>query len=341
MAGSDILNDFLVQLDVPHTHGYTAARYRDMPFKTLFGLSKLLEEYGVENEGLFLADKSELSKLSPPFLAHTGAGLVIVTAIDSEGRNVGYLTQGVTETIPMDRFLKAFDGNVLLAYPQPGRSHEPEYCVHHRSEIFSAAKKWGLVAALLFIFGCFFITNRTWSHVSTVLLTLFNLAGLFFTYLLVQKSFNIHNPTADSVCKVLQEGGCDSVLKTSASSFFGIFSWSEVGFAYFSVSLVYLLVSPGWIGYLALCNACCLPFTFWSIWYQRFRAHAWCTLCVSVQATLWCLFFCYLGGGWFHGIFPLRLPLFIIGATYIAVLLGINRVNTFFSSKISRNENDI
>lgn len=101
MAGSDILNDFLVQLDVPHTHGYTAARYRDMPFKTLFGLSKLLEEYGVENEGMFLADKSELSKLSPPFLAHTGAGLVIVTAIDTEGRNVGYLTQGVTETIPI------------------------------------------------------------------------------------------------------------------------------------------------------------------------------------------------------------------------------------------------
>ena len=89
MADSDILNDFLVELEVPHTLGYTAARYRDMPFKTLFGLSKLLDEYGVANEGLFLADKSELSKLSPPFLAHTGAGLVIVTAIDKEGRKRG------------------------------------------------------------------------------------------------------------------------------------------------------------------------------------------------------------------------------------------------------------
>ena len=116
------------------------------------------------------------------------------------------------------------------------------------------------------------------------------------------------------------------MLETKASSFFGIFSWSEVGFTYFSVSLLALLIFPQWICYLAACNILCLPFTFWSIWYQKFRARNWCTLCVSVQATLWLLFFCYLGGGWIAGIFPLRIEFFVLGVTYAVVLMALNRI---------------
>ena len=52
--------------------------------------------------------------------------------------------------------------------------------------------------------------------------------------------------------------GCDSVLETKASKFFGIFGWSEVGFSYFSVSLLTLLIFPQWICYLALLQ-CLLP----------------------------------------------------------------------------------
>lgn len=337
MNPTDLLNNFLTRLEVPHTADYTASRYESMPFKTLYGLSKLLDEYGVTNEGLYIEDKAEIKRLTPPFLAHTKAGLVIVTSV---GNDIGYISQGESETISQERFLKAWDGNVLLAYPEEGQSCEPDYKEHRRGELFNSAKKWGLIAALLFLFGYLSITAGVWTRVSTALLTLFNLAGLFFTYLLVQKMMKIHNPAADSLCRVLQEGGCDSILKTSASSFFGIFSWSEVGFTYFSVSLLCLIIFPEWTGYLALYNACCLPFTFWSIWYQKFRAHAWCTLCVCVQATLWCLFFCYLGGGWFKEIFPLRIELLVLGASYLTVLLGLNRINIIFSSKNVKDENN-
>lgn len=117
------------------------------------------------------------------------------------------------------------------------------------------------------------------------------------------------------------------MLEQKASTFFGIFGWSEVGFSYFTVSLLTLLVFPQYAGYLALINLCCLPFTLWSIWYQRFRAHAWCTLCVSVQGLLWLQFFCWLGGGFYHGLFPLRIQFFVLGATYVAALLLLNRLS--------------
>lgn len=48
-SSSTLLSDFLGQLGVAHTRGYTSERYVSMPFPTLFGLKKLLEEYGVES----------------------------------------------------------------------------------------------------------------------------------------------------------------------------------------------------------------------------------------------------------------------------------------------------
>lgn len=122
-------------------------------------------------------------------------------------------------------------------------------------------------------------------------------------------------------------------LEQKASKFFGLFGWSEVGIAYFSVTTLIMLIFPQQIHYLALINGCCLPFTFWSIWYQKFRIKTWCTLCVTTQCLLWLQFFCYLLGGWWHDIFPLQPSLFAMGAAYLATLLGINRVMTFIGSK--------
>lgn len=329
MAETTIFTDFLKEFEVPHTQGYSDEQFRNMPFKSLFGLSKLLKQYGVDGEGLRLSSPGDISCLEPPFIANTGGGMVIVNGLS--GESISYLTQGEVEEMPLDEFVKTWDGTVFLAYPADD-SCEPDYKAHCRDIFIGKAKKWGLRAAVVALFLYLFVSNGIYRHVSTVLLSVINLAGLYLTYLLVQKSLKIKNNIADNVCGVLQAGGCDSVLEMKAAKFFGIFSWSEVGLTYFSVSLLTLLVFPEWIGYLALCNACCLPFTFWSIWYQKFRAKAWCTLCVSVQCSLWLLFFCYLGGGWFDGVFPLRIEFFVLGLSYLTVLLALNRILPMFDN---------
>ena len=248
---------------------------------------------------------------------------MIVTAVGDD--RVSYVTQGVAETVPYNAFVDAWTGVALLAYPDADAG-EPDYRAHADIEMVKRSKvwvQWGCVAAL---FLYLFISNGIYRHVSTVILTLLNIAGLGATYLLLLKSQKVHSRFADRVCGVVEEGGCDDVLETKASSFFGIFSWSEVGFAYFSVSLLALLVFPDDINYLGAINICCLPFSFWSVWYQKTRAKAWCTLCLSVQAILWLSFACYLAGDWLHGIFPLRMPFFVTGVCYVTVLLALNRV---------------
>lgn len=332
-----LFSDFLTALDVPHTPDYSNAQYMSMPFRSLFGLTKLLEQYGVDSEGYRLDDRNELLSLPTPFLARTGSGFIIVTDIGKA--QVSYITEGEPMTIDPEEFKKVCCGTVLLAYPRPDAA-EPSYGLHAREQFFNDAKKWVLLAALIFLVAWGAIAGELYRHVSTMLLLLFNFCGLALTFMLVQKTYKVGGSVSERVCGVLEKGGCDDVLSTDASKFFGIFSWSEVGFGYFSVNLLTLLMFPDQIGTLALYNVCCLPYTVWSIWYQRFRAHHWCTLCVGVQTTLWLLFFCNLFGGWIEQAFPLRWSMLLPGAAYVAVVLAVNALSPYIHKPLTTTDNE-
>lgn len=337
MAIPTILTRYLVALDVPHTEDYSDARFHSMPFKSWFGLQHLLKEYGIDSDGFRLENKNEITKLIPPFLAETINGpIVLVEKISPEF--IEYDTHGTIKRCPVSRFTDNWSGAVFMAHPAAA-SREPDYAAHHLTQLISNASKYALLLAALVVFAYFFITREVYSHISTVLLTIFNCVGLYLSYMLLQKSLNIHTRTSDRVCGVLEHGGCDEIMSMKVSKLFGVFSWSEVGFGYFGVSLVTLLIFPHLWPALALCNVCCLPYTVWSIWYQRFRAHHWCTLCVGVQSTLWLLFFCYLGGGWLARAFPLRFDIVILLAVYVFAVLFLNMIIRTLKN-LPRDEND-
>ena len=329
-----ILSDLLADLGVPHTVAYSDRRFDRMTFKSLFGLAKELEGFGVDSEAYALADKeTDLPRLTPPFLAHTPDGFVIVESIG--GGNVSLRAFDGPAVVATPDFLRKWDGNVLLVFPREDAA-EPGYRRHRFIELAMKARRWLLAAALAFVFVCGFVEAGLWRHLSTIFLTVISLAGLYVAYELLLKTYGIHSSRGDSICGIIDRSGCHTVLGTSAAKFFGIFSWSEVGFAYFSVTLAVLLLAPQHIGYLALGNACCCPFSFWSVWYQKYRAKAWCTLCLITQACLWLSLASYVFGGWFEGAFPLDINFFVICACYASVLLLLNALSPFFD----RNEKD-
>lgn len=321
-----LFSDFLEELGVRHTKDYSDLQFRSMNFKSLFGFSRLLSSYNIPNSAFKLENSKELLEVPTPFIAQRNSKFVIVTDI---GENqVKWRTSKGVESSDKSDFLSSVTGIVLQAYPDKN-SKEPDYERHHLLEIANYVKKWFLVLSgvLLFVWG--FIESGNYHHLSTVFLTIVDLVGLGVTWLLILKSLKIKSAAADSVCGVLQRHGCDHVLEDKASSFFGIFSWSEVGFAYFSVSLTVLLLFPQYIGLYALINACCLPFTVWSIWYQKFRIKTWCTLCVITQTLLWCQFFCYLFGGAWKMTFPLNWTIIPLGCAYLFVMLSANAICSF------------
>lgn len=330
MAIPTIFTRWLKELKVPHTVAYSDAQFHTLSFKSLFGLKKLLDSYAIDSAGYLLNNKDELSKLTPPFLAQSvDRSILLVKGFDAF--NVTYDYYGHTITESTGDFKEKWSGVVFLAFPT-ARSSEPDFHRHRITEIISSLSAYALAAAALTVFIYFFISRGLYSHVSTILITLFNLCGLYLSYMLLQKSLNIHTRTNDRVCSVLEKGGCDTIVSSSASKLFGVFSWSEVGFGYFGVSLATLLLFPHLWPSLAVFNACCLPYTCWSIWYQRFRAHHWCTLCVGVQATLWLLFFSYLGGGLFSRFLPVHPDATVLLAVYVFAVLLLNMILRIFKN---------
>lgn len=328
--GDTIFSLFLESLGVPHTPEYSDDRFRNMTFKSLFGFSRLLKEYGIDNEAYQIADKLEIDRLDTPFMAQGNQKFVIVTSVTPD--SVTYLTETGPVVSTRDNFFRRWNGVVLMAYPDEN-SIEPDYAAHRRAMIIDAAKKWILIASAAIIALYLFITSGLYADWSDVALLATNGAGLYVSYLLMLKTLNIKSRSADRACGFIETHGCDHVLSSAMSSFMGIFKWSEVGLAYFSISLMTLLVFPEYTNYLAFLNLFCLPYSFWSVWYQKTRAKAWCTLCLSVQALLWLSFFCYLGGGHIRDIFPLRPEVFILGLSYLTALLAINRLSPYFSKK--------
>ena len=332
-AEMSFFNRWLELAGVRHTTTYSDEAYDGMPFSTLFGLSKLLLSYGMETSGLHLADKDELDKLKAPYAAVMQDGSVVLVSSAVAGSvNYAEATDGSEKTIPRDRFAAEWTGDVLIAEPGPAAC-EPHYGAHRLAEVMTAARDVGVWVCLAAVFVYIFIVHGLEGRWYTVAITLLDIAGLALSFMLVQKTQGVKSHIADRVCGVLQAGGCDDILATKASTFFGIFHWSEVGMAYFGLSLAALLLFPQHIGSLALINALCLPYTVWSITYQRFVARRWCTMCVGVQCTLWLLFFCYLGGGCFREAWPLHPAFFVLGATYLGTLLALNK----YSPKISNN----
>ena len=117
------------------------------------------------------------------------------------------------------------------------------------------------------------------------------------------------------------------MLESKAARLWGIVGWSEIGLGYFLTNALILVLFPAQITYIALINILTLPYSVWSVWYQKVKAKQWCVLCLIVQVLLWTIFIinCLFG--------YIRMPVFdfqellyvmMLGSCYLASILGIN-----------------
>ena len=81
---------------------------------------------------------------------------------------------------------------------------------------------------------------------------------------------------------------------------------------------------PNYISLLALINICVLPYSFWSIWYQKYRAKQLCSLCLIVQILLWIIFII----NWVNGFIVWDgfsfIDILFTGGLYLISILSIN-----------------
>lgn len=285
---TNTLTSFLSLAGVKYTSTHANKYFNEHPYKySLFGLSKMLTYYGVQNMGIKVENKEDIHALDSPFIAHIGNDFVTVKNISKS--NISYYWRERKLTIPINEFINIWTGIALIGEAD-NNSIEPDYKQHQKEQLIISIQKILLLLAGVILAGIGLFQSLIYQNIGLILLLIFNLVGVFIGYLLVQKQVHIHSNVADKICSLFAQSDCNDVLNSPAAKFMGIIGWSELGFSYFLSNIFILLFTPQFISYLVLLNILVLPYSFWSVWYQKFKAKTWCPLCLIVQLLFWILF---------------------------------------------------
>lgn len=318
----NILETFLSLMKVRHTKAYTRQHFTEHPHKyNLYGLSSMLFDYGVENSGLKIINKTDIHLIECPLIAHIGDDFVIVEKINKS--NIHFIQGDKKTTISLEDFNKMWTGYVLIA-ESTNLSIEPNYVAHKKMELFFKTQKILPILSVIFLLIYSTTSFQNYLSIGTALLFLANVIGLFIGYLLILKQLSIQSNYADKLCSLFKHSDCNNVLESEAAKFLGFLGWSEVGFGYFIANILILSFLPDLINYLAIINIVALPYTFWSVWYQKHKAKQWCALCLLSLLLLWSIFTINVIFGNFY--FP-RFDFFnllAVGGIYLIAILGLN-----------------
>lgn len=319
----NVLTTLLNLLKVKHTARYAKKYFNEHPHKNnLLGLSQMLFAYGVNNGGTIIKDKeNNILNIQTPFIAHAGGEFKVVNNVDNN--TVSYSWNGLNINEQTRRFIEGWSGFILLVEPDEN-SIEPDYRKNRKNELILTLQGFFLSLALCAAVVTLLVKHSVYTSLGSTITTILNLTGVYIGYLLVLKQMNIQSDYADKICSLFKQSNCNDVLESKASKLFGLIGWGEIGLGYFISNVIILLFFPEFIFYLSIVNILALPYSFWSIWYQKWKAKQWCPLCLIVMGLLWMLFFTDLNSGFF--IIPtIKISDFInVAGIYLIPILVIN-----------------
>ncbi|MDE5647856.1 MAG: thioredoxin domain-containing protein [Muribaculaceae bacterium] len=324
----NILTQVLDYLGVKHTRAYADEVYSSQPFRdSMYGLSVMLGKYHVANRCVRLSDKEAIRNMVFPVVNVISGRYFICTGI-KEDRISLVDVSGKTFEMPLSDFIEKWSGITLTVRRTP-HSIEPDYVRHHKEQRLSQIKNFLLAACAAVLLAAGIAWNSLRGQWWWYAVMLIDLAGIGVGYLLLQKELHIDNGFTDRLCGLIKESHCEDVTESDAASFFGLAKMSEIGAGFFGVNLLALLFFPGVVSAMAIVAVAVLPFTFWSVWYQKFRARSWCVLCLSTLALMWLQAGAlWVGGafGYYAGVAALVSSLIVLIAAYGLTVLALGRV---------------
>lgn len=267
----------------------TLQNHPDWP--SLLCIEDSLNRWGLPS-GAGRVDADQIDQLPLPFIANVKSeksSQVLITELVIVSKLLDNQVQLYCDdynkliTKSKDDFLSLWDGVYLIAEPN-ARSGERDYETNKRKALFNSL----VPASLLTLLGVLIFSILYTQNVSAAiyLQDFVMLTGATITSLLLWYEMDESNPLLQKVCTGITKGNCNAILTSKQAKLFSWLSWSEVGFFYFTGSLLVTLFVPDAIGLLAWLNVLALPYTFFSVYYQWRVVGQWCILCLCVQALL-------------------------------------------------------
>lgn len=279
------LNALLDNLKVKVTRSSSEECVQNHPnYPSILAIGSCLTDWGIENNTYRIDKKTYRDDLLFPFVAHfpeKGGRFVLVT--DIKDQQV-YYSDELTKNgmFTEEEFLKRWNGIALYAEPT-SESGEKDYAQNRFKELLRSLMPTTAILCLGIIIWLTFANQPiSWAVLS---LSFLKFSGVGISILLLMQSLNANNPFVKNLCSLGGKNDCNAILKSDAAKLTSWLSWSEVGFFYFTGSLLSLLFAPMSFPILAWLNLFALPYTIYSISYQ-YRNKNWCVLCCCVQAIL-------------------------------------------------------
>lgn len=276
---------------------------------SLLAISEILNHLGIPNAGFNLTLDEFLNFDIPfPFIAHTKENeFLIINSIDTIQVRATR-SSGQRIVLELSEFTETFSGNFLLVDKQTiGYKNGGDF-FGETLEKFRFPLLFSLGALVLTVILCNcrpILFTLKWYQIAIVSI---KLMGLLITVLLLIYKFDQDNKVIKSLCQSDDGDACATIINANGANITSFLSWSEVGFFYFIGTLLIFLFFFERTGVgqaLIILNISCLPFTFFSVYYQWRLAKRWCKLCMAVQIALWGEFLMSFGHfGNYKGIEP-------------------------------------
>ncbi|HJP62458.1 MAG TPA: vitamin K epoxide reductase family protein [Mucilaginibacter sp.] len=261
-------------------------------YPSMLAISDVLNWFDIDNAA-YRIDTGEVKDVPVPFIAHTRLNDFVsiskitgdqVTLSDNKRKNY---------KMPLAGFENLFDGVVLTITPSLSGYDTSKQNRTSRLSEYRRSGAFMLLGIVFFIvlFNSHYVNGLSWQ---AALLTIIKMTGVFVSMLLLVQSIDQNNPLIQTLCSGKGKSDCNAILSSKAAKVFEGLSWSEVGFFYFTGSLLALFFSKdstAGMQILAFFNIVSLPYTVYSIYYQARVAKQWCVLCCTVQGLLWLEFF--------------------------------------------------
>jgi len=298
-------------------------------YPSMYTLSKIFNKYKVDNRGLKV-EENQLDELPMPFLAHinieetNAEDFVCVIKVD-EKNIVYYYDKEYTTT--REDFIENWISKVVFLVDTDGTSGEKDYDENKKIAKNNLFRKSSLlIGGSLILF--YFIYNYLLSS-SNILSSIFLLAttflGIFISILLLIHEIDASNAFVKNICSGGTKTNCNAVLNSKGAKLFGVISWGEVGFFYFTFLALFILTPSFWVderaSYLTYLFIVSAIYTPYSLYYQYKVVKQWCPLCLLVQVVIvlnvfWVIFF-----GEFSIYFNLSSLVFFLLCAAVPILL--------------------
>lgn len=278
----NVVEIILKELGIRFSHTFVENVFLNAPDSdNMYGIKRALSRYGVKSVGIHFDDKEEAG-VTFPCILHLENNFVV--GIDLDEDSIRYHDGKEFKEEDMSQFNKKWTGNALLV-TDTQNSQEPDLFKNWITDLYGIVVRYFFIVVLVGLGVLTILRDGMLNPVSVNVF--FDLLGVMTCFLLFQKQLFRQTDFVDKVCSILQKDGCGSILESEEAKLFGLVSWTEIGFAYFSSRILYQILDEHSLPLLQLIGWAAMPYGIWSIWYQVFKAKHWCTLCVTVQAIVW------------------------------------------------------